>query len=184
MMETNEKEGENLLRPASNFKRIAAFSMDFILLSCVSTLLFFYIPKMHGDAAEAEFERLSGELTQALRMGDSEPAKVERLMVEFSEFTASMNYELIMTLTFILYFLLGEIFFSGKSVGKATFSLRTSSLEGFDATMPRQLIIRSIIKGISCSFFLLGLANLLFFFFSRKHRCLHDLASRTSTVQS
>ncbi len=170
--------------PASNFKRILAFGMDFVLLSFASTLLFFYIPKLHGQVTEQEFERLTERLSHALSSPDKDQTAVENLMIEFSEFTGNMNYELIMSLFFVLYFLIGEVFFGGRSVGKATFCLQTSSADKDLSLHPRQLVMRSFIKGISCSFMFLGLANLLFFIFNRNHRCLHDLASKTSTTQS
>jgi len=175
---------EKSLIPASNFKRILAFGMDFVLLSFASTLLFFYIPKFHGQATDQEFGRLTDRLSNALSSPDQDQAALENLMIEFSEFTGNMNYELIMSFFFVLYFLTGEVFFGGRSVGKATFCLQTSSTDKDLSLTASQLVLRSFIKGISCSFMFLGLANLLFFIFNRNHRCLHDLASKTSTTQS
>ena len=169
----------NHREPASNIKRIIAFVMDFTLLSFVSAFLFFYIPKLHGADTQAEFEGLTDRLAQALESTETEQSALESLMVEFSAFTAKMNYELIMTMVFIFYFLIGELFFSGKSIGKATFCLQTVPISESEPSSPGQLVMRSFIKGVSCSFFLLGIANLLFFVFNRKHRCLHDLATKT-----
>ena len=84
---------------------------------------------------------------------------------------------------FIFYFLQAELFWGGKSIGKATFSLKTDNTigeQGIPITI-RQILIRSVIKGLSCSFALLGLANLLFFLFNKQKKCLHDLASGTIT---
>lgn len=181
--EDSMESAKDTMMPASNYKRVLAFVMDFVLLSFASTLLFFYIPKLHGKASEEKFDRLTERLSHAFSTPDQDEAALQTLMVEFSEFTGSMNYELIMSLFFILYFLVGEVFFGGRSVGKATFCLKTSSISPDLIISPRQLVLRSFIKGISCSFILLGFANLLFFIFNRNHRCLHDLASKTSTMQ-
>ena len=181
--ETPEKPSSKL-SPPSNLKRVFAFMMDFILLIFISSLLFFYIPKFHGKESEVEFDHLTGMLTEAINSPVQDQEKLEDIMINFSEFNKRMNYELIISLVFILYFLIGEVFFSGKSIGKATFCLNTSSMDPKNPVKSKQLIVKSFLKGLSCSFMLLGLVNLLFFIFNRKHLCLHDLASKTTTTST
>ena len=105
-------------------------------------------------------------------------------MIQFSDFTERMNYELWTTLFFISYFLVGEIAFNGKSIGKSAFYLQTRSVSTKVSVSRTQLLLRSLLKGLSCSFFLLGLANLLFFIFNRNKFSLHDFASKTTTIQN
>ena len=168
----------------SRLKRLLAFGMDFVLLTLCSTLLLFYIPKFHGEEAIIEFERLSEQLSGSFSSNQSEASDVENLMIQFSDFTERMNYELWTTLFFISYFLVGEIAFNGKSIGKSAFYLQTRSVSTKVSVSRTQLLLRSLLKGLSCSFFLLGLANLLFFIFNRNKLSLHDFASKTTTIQN
>ena len=78
----------------SRLKRLLAFGMDFVLLTLCSTLLLFYIPKFHGEEAIIEFERLSEQLSGSFSSNQSEASDVENLMIQFSDFTERMNYEL------------------------------------------------------------------------------------------
>ena len=182
--EALENEKKNLI-PAPKAKRILAFGMDFILLIFVSALLYIYIPKLHGKETEAEFVRYTSQLSESFLSSQAKGSNPDQeLIARFSEFTNRMNYEYWMTISYILYFFIGEFAFNGKSLGKATFGLQTVPKQP-DLPMNRfQLVIRSILKGISCNSPILGGANLLFFIFDRKHRCLHDLASSTTTIQT
>lgn len=182
--EAQENEKETLV-PAPKAKRILAFAMDFVLLLFVSALLYIYIPKLHGQETEAEFVRYTSQLSESFLSSQAKGSNPDQeLITRFSEFTKRMNYEYWMTISYILYFFIGEFAFNGKSLGKATFSLQTVPKQSEFPINRIQLLIRSILKGISCSSPILGGANLLFFIFDRKHRCLHDLASSTTTIQT
>ncbi len=173
------------LIPAPKAKRILAFGMDFILLIFFSALLYIYIPKLHGEETEAEFVRYTSQLSESFLSSQANGSNPDQeLITRFSEFTNRMNYEYWMTISYILYFFIGEFAFNGKSLGKATFGLQTVPKQSKLPINRIQLLIRSILKGISCNSPLLGGANLLFFIFDRKHRCLHDLASSTTTIQT
>ena len=182
--EEQENDKETLI-PAPKAKRILAFGMDFVLLIFVSALLYIYIPKLHGKETEAEFVRYTSQLSESFLSSQAKGFNPDQeLITRFSEFTNRMNYEYWMMISYILYFFIGEFAFNGKSLGKATFGLQTVPNQP-DLPINRiQLLIRSILKGICCNSPILGGANLLFFIFDRKHRCLHDLASSTTTIQT
>ena len=182
--EGQENDKETLI-PAPKAKRILAFGMDFVLLMFVSALLYVYIPKLHGKETEAEFVKYKSQLSESLLSSQAKGSNPDQeLITRFSEFNKRMNYEYWMAISYILYFFIGEFAFNGKSLGKATFGLQTVPKQPELPINRIQLLIRSILKGISCSFPILGGANLLFFIFDRKHRCLHDLASSTTTIQT
>ena len=110
--------------------------------------------------------------------------EIQRWWKDFYLFQDKINFNFYIALTFVLYFLLGEIFCKGKSIGKATFSLMTVNAVEISPPSFRQILIRSLLKGLSINIFPLGLANLLFCIFNRDKKCLHDLASGTITVRS
>ena len=181
--EAQENDQETLI-PAPKSKRILAFGMDFVLLIFFSALLYIYIPKLHGKETEAEFVRLKSQLSESFLSSKAKgPNPDQELINQFSEFTNRMNYEYWMTISYILYFFISEFAFNGKSLGKATFGLQTVPMQSELPINRIQLLIRSILKGISCNSSIVGCANLLFFIFDRKQRCLHDLASSTTTMQ-
>ena len=171
--------------PAPVPLRLLAFLMDFILLIFLSTLILLYLPKMLGEQTEREFDDLRARFGMLILNPENQDSMAARQLTEqTSEFLARINYKLINTLAFILYFLACEARFDGRSLGKAVFSLRTTSLTGSPTPSFSQILYRSLIKGLSCSWAMLGLANLLCFLINRNKRCLHDLASKTTTTQA
>jgi uncharacterized RDD family membrane protein YckC len=105
------------------------------------------------------------------------------------------TYEMLMAMVVwacflpVMYFFIGERFFNGKSLGKATFGLSSVRMNSEDVPLPpfRQFL-RAVCKGLSAlllitPFLLPGIMNFLFCFLNRKRRCLHDLAGSSWTVQ-
>ncbi len=162
--------------------RLVAFLMDFILLAFIEMLIIFYLPKALG--LENELNHLLSKFTELLQQREPQAAEIERWWKEFYLFLNKINFNLIVTLAFVLYFLIGESLFKGKSIGKATFSLMTVNAEEVSPPTFRQILIRSLLKGLSVKFFLLGVGNLLFCIFNRDKKCLHDFASGTITIRS
>ena len=149
--EAQKNEKETLI-PAPKAKRILAFGMDFVLLIFVSALLYIYIPKLHGKETEAEFVRYTSQLSESFLSSQAKGANPDQeLITRFSEFTNRMNYEYWMTISYILYFFIGDFAFNGKSLGKATFGLQTVPKQPELPINRIQILIRSILKGISCS---------------------------------
>lgn len=183
------------VNPASPLTRILAFAMDFVLLVFLSMLMMFYLPKLMGAQTEGEFENLSARFVELVESGQPNPDQRDRLMEDVISFKHKIHYDFAVSFAFILYFVLAEFIWNGKTIGKATFSLKThnaiqpspSSNQDPQAPSltisPRQMLIRSLLKGLSCSFGLLGLINLLFYLFNKQKKSLHDLASGTVTVQ-
>ena len=162
--------------------RLVAFLMDFILLSFIGALIAFYLPTLLG--LENEFDQLLSRFAELLEEKAPDPGEIQRWWKDFYLFQDKINFNFYIALTFVLYFLLGEIFCKGKSIGKATFSLMTVNAVEISPPSFRQILIRSLLKGLSINIFPLGLANLLFCIFNRDKKCLHDLASGTITVRS
>ncbi len=162
--------------------RLVAFLMDFILLSVIGTLIAFYLPSLLG--VENEFDQLLSRFAELLEEQETDQGEMQRWRDDLYQFQDRINLNFYLTLTFVLYFLLGEIFCKGKTIGKATFSLMTVNAGEISPPSFRQILIRSLLKGLSINVFLLGLANFLFCIFNRDKKCLHDLASGTITVRS
>jgi uncharacterized RDD family membrane protein YckC len=162
--------------------RLVAFLMDFILLSFIGALIAFYLPTLLG--LENEFDQLLSRFAKLLEEKAPDQGEIQRWWKDFYLFQDKINFNFYIALTFVLYFLLGEIFCKGKSIGKATFSLMTVNAVEISPPSFRQILIRSLLKGLSINIFPLGLANLLFCIFNRDKKCLHDLASGTITVRS
>ena len=185
MIEQEEREinSEPLPHCAGIGRRMTAFAMDFILLTFISILILFYLPEMLGKQTDDEFSRLSGRLIEAFEHPDPDQEHVEQVMVEFSEFSAKIHYELIVTLVFIVYFFVGEFFYDGKSIGKSTLCIKSNNFRKSGTSLPlRQSALRSVIKGLSCSFALLGFANFACLLFNKQRRALHDLLSGSTCI--
>lgn len=166
--------------------RLVAFLMDFILLSFIGALIAFYLPTLLG--VENELNHLISRLAELWGKKELEPGEVQRWQNDYKLLQDTINFNfyltLSLTLTFVLYFLLAELFCKGKTIGKATFSLMTVDAGEVSPPSFRQILIRSLLKGLSINVFWLGLANLLFWIFNRDKKCLHDLASGTITVRA
>ena len=185
MIEQKERKtnSEPLPQGAGIGRRVTAFTMDFILLTFISILILFYLPEMLGKQTDDEFSRLSGKLIEAFEHPDPDQEHVEQVMVEFSEFSAKIHYELIVTLVFIAYFFVGEFFYDGKSIGKSTLCIKSNNFRKSGTSLPlRQSALRSVIKGLSCSFALLGFANFACLLFNKQRRALHDLLSGSTCI--
>lgn len=185
MIEQEEREinSEPLPHSAGIGRRMTAFAMDFILLTFISILILFYLPEMLGQQTDDEFSRLSGRLIEAFEHPEPDQEHVEQVMMEFSEFSAKIHYELIVTLVFIAYFFVGEFFYDGKSIGKSTLYIKSNNFRKSGTSLPlRESALRSVIKGLSCSFALLGFANFACLLFSKQRRALHDLLSGSTCV--
>ena len=169
--------------PVSAPIRLLAFGMDFVLLIFISMLIMLYLPKALGEQTANEFDNLTSRVAELFQQKQPDQRELDNVLRDLQFFQDKINYNLIVTLFFIFYFLQAELFWGGKSIGKATFSLRTknNTEEPSTAITLRQTVIRSVIKGLSCSFALLGIANLLCFLLSKQKKSLHDLASRTMT---
>lgn len=181
----NSSESIQPRRPSASVgRRITAFSMDFILLTFVSILIMFYLPRIIGNETAEEFKRLSGILGQTFEQEEPNKEQVQSIMLEFSQFYAKIHYEFIVTLVFITYFLVGEILFQGKTIGKSTLCIMTCSFRENSPLSMTQAFLRASLKGLSCSFALFGLINFVFFLFNRNKRSLHDLITGSTCIMT
>ena len=91
---------------------------------------------MLGQQTDDEFSRLSGRLIEAFEHPEPDQEHVEQVMMEFSEFSAKIHYELIVTLVFIAYFFVGEFFYDGKSIGKSTLYIKSNNFRKSGTSLP------------------------------------------------
>ena len=181
------------LEPAPLFKRIVAFTMDFILIILLLQLLAHFMPRLWDIHTQEEFQNL---LQQATLLPQEEQMDSEEMARFIQQSGLSPEtYEMLMAMVVwacflpILYFFIGERFFRGKSLGKATFGLCSVRWDGQELSpSPFRQFLRAVCKGLSSlilitPFLLPGLMNFLFCFLNRKRRCLHDIIGATITIQ-
>ena len=178
--------------PAPLAKRMVAFGMDAVLVFILIQLVAIIIPKLYDDHSKREFNQL---VHQVSLLGSDERTDSSKMASFIEESKLSdETYEMLITMLFaacalpVLYFFAGETFFNGQTLGKATFGLRTTLLDGFENAPPIKIFLRSILKGFATitlltPFLLPGLLNFFFCFFNRRRRCVHDILSGTITVQ-
>ena len=181
------------LEPASLIKRMVAFAMDFILIILLLQLLAHFMPTFWDVHTQEEFQRL---LQQATLLPKDEQMDADEMarFIEQSDLSPE-TYEMLMAMVVwacflpILYFFIGERFFGGKSLGKATFGLTSVKINGDGALpSPMRQFFRALLKGLSgliliTPFLLPGIMNFLFCFLNRQRRCLHDMIGGTITIQ-
>ena len=134
-----ESSSQPILTPAPLTKRMIAFAMDFILLVLLLQLLAHFMPKFWDIHTQEEFQSL---LHQATLLPQDEQMDSEQMALFIEQSGLSPEtYEMLMAMVVwacflpILYFFLGERFFRGKSLGKATFGLASVKMGG-DGTPP------------------------------------------------
>jgi hypothetical protein len=181
------------LAPAPLFKRMVAFAMDFILIVLLLQLLAHFMPSFWDVHTQEEFKNL---LQQATLLPKDEQMDSEEMarFIQQSDLSPE-TYEMLMAMVVwacflpIMYFFIGERFFNGKSLGKATFGLSSVPMGGENLPPhPFRQFLRALCKGLSAlllitPFLLPGLMNFLFCFINRKRRCLHDIIGGSLTVQ-
>ena len=191
--EEQEKIPSASLEPAPLLKRIIAFAMDFILIILLLQLMAHFLPNFWRNNTQDEFKSL---LQQATLLAQENQMNSEEMSQFIDQSRLSPEtYEMLMAMVVwacflpILYFFIGERFFLGKSLGKATFGLRTVRMDGTDLTpSPFRQFFRAAGKGLSSlilitPFLLPGLMNFLFCYLNRQRRCLHDMIGGTITIQ-
>jgi len=192
LTESAETPDNQVHHPAPLLKRMIAFAMDFILIVLLLQLLAHFMPNFWGENTKEEFQQL---LQQATLLPKEEQMDAER-MAEFLNHSALSpeTYEMLMAMvvwacfTPILYFFIGERFFGGQTLGKATFRMRSVPFAADTHPSAFRIFFRATIKGLSTlvlitPFLLPGLMNFIFCFINRNRRCLHDLVGSTLTVQ-
>jgi uncharacterized RDD family membrane protein YckC len=173
-----DKAGNTVHPPVPLHIRVTAFMMDYILL---------YYGLLLVRSSFGELQQVLEQLLQVYMDPKTDQARFEIFVQQsgiHEKLFLLMLYFLSLLALPIAYFYVSETFFAGRTLGKATFSLRTSNEEGATPCTASQIFIRSLLKGLSFSIYPLGIASLLFLKFNKSKRCLHDLASRTTTTQA
>ena len=173
---------ENFVTAPTN-KRVVAFGMDYILLGLCSFLIFLYLPRLMGEQVAEEFANLISQLQDSFQQTNPDQERMRQLLEETGRFYQKMNFDFIIFNFYMLYFFVGEIFFGGKSIGKATFSICSRTNEGHKQLNMFQMVVRSFLKSLYCTYALIfWIINLCIFFYNR--RCLHDILTKTSSFRA
>lgn len=90
--------------------------------------------------------------------------------------------QLMMFLSFWLYFAIGEAFFSGYTFGKSICRLRTISIITMEKPFLASAIIRAAIKALAMLYPLVLFATMIFLRFNKRRQMGHDLLSHTAVV--
>ena len=119
------------LEPAPLIKRMIAFAMDFILIVLLLQLLAHFMPTFWDAHTQDEFKNLLHQATLLPKDDQMNSEEMARFIQESG--LSHETYEMLMAMVVwacflpILYFFIGERFFSGQSLGKATFGLKKYS---------------------------------------------------------
>lgn len=179
LIQKNPDKAENTVHPPVPLHiRVTAFMMDYILL---------YYALLLVRSSFGDLQQVLEQLFKVYMDPKTDQASLEVFVQQsgiHEKLFLLMIYLLVQLALPILYFYIAEKSFEGRTLGKATFSLRTSNEDGDTPCTAAQVFIRSLLKGLSFSIYPLGIASLLFLKFNRSKRCLHDLASRTTTTQA
>jgi hypothetical protein len=139
-MENDQQEMKQECPPAPFAKRMIAFGMDAVLLFILIQAIALVIPKLYDDNSKREFNQLVHQVS-LLGSDDRFDSTKMATFIEDSKLSIE-TYEMIMNMLIaacglpILYFCLGEIFFNGKTLGKATFGLRLTLIEWYENAPP------------------------------------------------
>ena len=139
--------------PASLVKRAIAFGMDAILLFILLQLVALLIPNFYDESSQKEFNRLVYEVSLLRNDEQFDSANMAKFIQEskLSEQTYGMLIGMLITSLIIpiSYFFVGESFFKGQTLGKATFGLRTVLKDNFEHPSMGKILLRSVIKSFA-----------------------------------
>ncbi len=174
-------------------RRLVAFVMDFILLSVLLQLTALFLPKIYGEEVEREFHNL---ILTASQLNPEDHFDTEKMAKFIRESGASDQTKEVIALIVVCalalpvtYCFIGEFFFSGKSLGKATFGMQALARQNGHPPRFFMALGRSMCKGLAIlciltPLFIPGLLNFFFALFNRDRRCLHDLLTGSYTAQA
>jgi len=140
--------------PPPLFKRMIAFGMDFILIVLLLQLLAHFMPNFWDAHTQEEFQNL---LQQAMHLPKDEQMDSEEMALFIQQSDLSPEtYEMLMAMVVwacflpVMYFFIGERFFNGKSLGKATFGLSSVRMNSENVPLtPFRQFLRALCKGLS-----------------------------------
>lgn len=169
------------LPPASIWLRALAFTLDFILVSAVASLIIWkmVIPTSH-PAAFAELREWTSEVLAWMQSDADKPMPTPSRSLQ--EALSKANE--LQLIGFWLYFALSEAFFAGSSLGKRICRIRSVST----VTLGRPPILTGIVRGglktllIYLLFPVLLIATLVPLFLNKRRQMGHDLLSRTAVI--
>ena len=107
--------------PVSAPIRLLAFGMDFVLLIFISMLIMLYLPKALGEQTANEFDNLTSRVAELFQQKQPDQRELDNVLRDLQFFQDKINYNLIVTLFFIFYFLQAELFWGGNPSARQPF---------------------------------------------------------------
>lgn len=162
--------------------RAQAFVLDFIFISLFAYILIWQliIPRIFPEAP-IELEKWSRDFIEWFGSDGFEQGKPFPTWSE--AFKNTMMYaQLLMFLTYWLYFAIGEVFFHGYSFGKAICRLRTISTLSMKKPLFFSAIARSGIKALALLSPVIFVLTIAVVGFNKRKQMGHDLLSRTAVI--
>ena len=162
--------------------RVLAFLLDFTLLTIVATFIIWKIamPQQY-PAAFNEFNTWAQDFAfwfnEYGRDDGIEPPKWNNYLTEALVYARNLQI-----LIFWLYFAIGEIFFTGSSLGKCACRLRSINIVMMKAPSMMTGIVRSALKTLVLFFPIALVATLGVLLFNKRRQMGHDLLSRTAVI--
>jgi len=173
-----------IMPPARYGIRSIAFLMDFILVTTVAMLVTLKIawPQSYPGAL-FEFNQLIDAFSVWIQSGAAEAGEPAPILSE-SLAEALVFANNIFFIIFWIYFMIGEAFFRGASIGKHICRLRTVSTVTLGAPPVFTGIVRAGLKTIAILlwFPVSILVSVAFVFFNKRRQLGHDILSRTAVV--
>lgn len=161
-----------------------AFALDFILLTAISLLIIwkFVMPINHPGTFYDFSQWMNNWIHWFQTGGSSNGTAAPQMSQELSEgLRFAQDLQL---LIFWIYFAVGEVFFSGSSLGKRICRLRSISTITLGPLPWLTGIVRAGLKTLAI-FLLFPISiiiTLMGVFFNRRGQMLHDLLSRTAVI--
>jgi len=158
--------------------RLQAFIFDFVFVNLLASLIIWAYIMPEG------FTELNDWKNSVIQwLSESGPKSFDAMPKWDESLTEIMNYALfLMTLSFWVYFAVGELFFAGKSFGKAICRLRSISIVTMEKPSFYSAIFRSGLKAFCLLYSPLMVITLIVFGFSRRRQMGHDLLCHTAVV--
>lgn len=163
---------------AAHWKRVFAFFLDFVLVTLIAMLIVFqfWLPGNYPEAWSTFMERVESLQSSGESLRGMELSGEEQDMFIYGE--------LMTLLVFWLYFLAGEVFLKGSSIGKKVFGLRAVSIYRYSYLNFWESMVRAFTKTVSLLVLFPFLqVSYLLAFFTRKRQAGHDFICRSCVVE-
>ena len=162
--------------------RALAFFVDWALISLAASLIIwnFFISREYPEAYN-ELTAWFSDLITWFREGGLQEGTPRPIWSE--SLAEAMAYgNILMFLTFWIYFAISEAFFGGKSIGKSFCRLRSISIVTLEKPSFITAVIRSGMKAFALLIPYAMFATLIVLMFNKRKQTGHDFLTRTAVI--